>query len=327
MKFLIAGLGSIGRRHLKNLTALGEKDIILYRNKLSTLPDEELSGLPVETNIEEALAHRPDAVIISNPTSLHFDVAIPAAKAGCHIFLEKPISNSLDRTGELKSALEQGKGQLLVGYQYRFHPTLKLAARLLSQGAIGKPVSIRSHWGEYLPDWHPWEDFRKGYAARSDLGGGVVLTLCHPFDYLSWLFGKPELLWAHTDTIGDLGISVEDVADICLMFPNGALGTVHLNYIQRPPSHTLEVIGTTGTIRWNNSDGVLSKSCHGIQKWECFNLPVGFERNQMFLEQMRHFITVVRCETHPICTLDDGINALKIALQTLSFKSNKTNHV
>jgi|SRR3989339_620554 len=321
MKYLIAGLGSIGRRHLKNLIALNEKDIILYRSRLSTLPDEELKGFQVETDIKTALAHKPDAVIISNPTSMHLDMAIPAAKAGCHIFLEKPISHSLERISELKNALEQGKGNLLVGFQYRFHPTLKVAYQLLKEGTIGKTVSVCSHWGEYLPDWHPWENYKSSYASRSELGGGVVLTLCHPFDYLSWLFGKPEVLWAHIDTIGDLGINVEDIADVCLQFPQGAIATVHLDYLQKPASHTLEIIGTKGTMRWNNEDGLLSIYQFSTDKWEYFLPPKEFERNTMFLDQMGHFISVVCRKAQPLCTLDDGITALEIALKTLSSKT------
>ncbi|MBI2330734.1 MAG: Gfo/Idh/MocA family oxidoreductase [Chloroflexi bacterium] len=89
MKYLIAGLGSVGRRHMRNLVALGEMDIVLYRTHKATLPDDELAGYPVETDLAEALKrHKPDAVIISNPTSLHLDVAIPAAEAGCAILLD-----------------------------------------------------------------------------------------------------------------------------------------------------------------------------------------------------------------------------------------------
>src|SRR6185503_3395637 len=105
MKFLIAGLGSIGRRHFRNLIALGEKDIILLRTRKATLSDDELAGYPVETDIQEALRkHKPDAVIVANPTSMHLDLAIPAAEAGCHILLEKPVSNSLERLDILQQA-------------------------------------------------------------------------------------------------------------------------------------------------------------------------------------------------------------------------------
>jgi len=77
MKFLIAGFGSIGRRHLRNLLALGERDILLLRSNKSTLPEDEIAQFPVETSLEAALGHHPDAVIISNTTALHLDVAIP----------------------------------------------------------------------------------------------------------------------------------------------------------------------------------------------------------------------------------------------------------
>ncbi|OGC22517.1 hypothetical protein A2291_07335 [candidate division WOR-1 bacterium RIFOXYB2_FULL_42_35] len=315
MKFVIVGLGSIGRRHLKNLIALGEKDIILCRSKLSTLPDEELKDFPVVTSIHEALKLKPDAVIISNPTALHLDVAIPAAEAGCHILLEKPLSHSMERIEELRSALKKGGGQLLVGFQFRFHPTLQIAAQLISQKVIGRPVSVRAHWGECLANWHPWEDFKKSYAARKDLGGGVVLTLCHPFDYLNWLLGKPELLWAKTDTIGDLGVDVEDIADVCLRFPGGALGTVHLDYLQQPASHHLEIIGTKGTMIWNNSTGQLAVFRSENNAWKNHPVPADFERNSLFLEEMKHFLAVVRGETKPVCTLEDGITAQEIAGQ------------
>ena len=134
MKFLIAGLGSIGRRHFRNLISLGEKDIVLLRSHHATLPDDELKGYPVETDLSEALKkYKPDAVIIANPTALHLDVAIPSANAGCSILIEKPISNSLDRLDQLESALGRGDGRLLVGFQFRFHPTLQRAAQLLKE--------------------------------------------------------------------------------------------------------------------------------------------------------------------------------------------------
>src|SRR5215211_1230100 len=123
MKFLIVGLGSIGRRHFRNLIALGEKDIILLRTRKSTLPDDELAGYPVETDLQQALKkHRPEAVIVANPTSMHLDVAIPAAEVGCHILLEKPVSHSLDRLEDLQNAAQKSGSRILVGFQFRYHP-------------------------------------------------------------------------------------------------------------------------------------------------------------------------------------------------------------
>ena len=290
MKFMIAGLGSIGRRHLRNLIALGEEDILLYRSGKSTLPDDELKRYAIETELDAALAHELDAVIVSNPTALHLDVAIPAAESGCHLLLEQPISHNLERVDELQAAVERGGGKVLVGYQFRYHPSLQAVKRLLEEGKIGKPVSVRSHWGEYLPAWHPWEDYQNSYAARDDLGGGVVLTLCHPFDYLRWLLGEIESVLGMVSNLGDLGLEVEDTADVVLKFVSGALGSVHLDYYQRPATHNLEIIGTQGTIQWNNQDGSARMYQASTQEWELIPPPEGFERNDLFLAEMRHFL-------------------------------------
>lgn len=154
MKYLIAGLGSIGRRHLRNLRALGQKDIILYRTNQATLPDEELSGLPVFTELRLALAEKPDGVIVSNPTALHLEVALAAAEAGAALLIEKPVSNSLAGLDQLQSTLAQSGKPAMVGFHFRFHPVLNQVKTLLKSGQLGKPLSARAHWGEYLPGWH-----------------------------------------------------------------------------------------------------------------------------------------------------------------------------
>jgi predicted dehydrogenase len=321
MKYLIAGFGSIGHRHFHNLLTLGERDIVLYHTHHSTLPDDELAGFPVETDLRVALAHKPDAVIISNPTALHLDVAIPAAHVGCHLLIEKPISHSMARLDELKQVIDQNHNQVLVGFQFRFHPGLRQLKKLLDEGSIGEPLSARAHWGEYLPNWHPWEDYKQGYAARPDLGGGVVLTLSHPLDYLRWLLGEVESLCAFTSQKG-LNLPVEDTAEITLRFENGALGSVHLDYNQRPPAHTLEIIGTFGTLRWDNADGITRLTKVGLEEnaialQEIFP-PEGFERNSMFLDELRHFREVLYGHAEPICTLQDGIQSLRLSLNALA---------
>ena len=334
MKFLIAGLGSIGRRHFRNLIALGEKDIVLLRSHQATLPDDELAGYPVETNLAEALnKHKPDAVIVSNPTALHLDVAIPAAEAGCHILLEKPVSHSLDRLDILQRVAEKSGSKILVGFQFRYHPTLNKARELIQAGELGKVLTVHVHWGEYLPNWHPWEDYRQSYAARANLGGGVIATLTHPLDYLRFILGDVDSLWSFNEHLSPLELDVEDVAEIGLKFSNGAIGGVHINYFQRPPVHQLEIVGTDGTLRWDNADGILHfySMPYEFGTWDAnppatkldqFSPPEDFERNHLFISQTKHFIDIVRRETLPICTLNDGVRALQMALA--AYESQKT---
>ena len=311
MKIMIAGLGSIGRRHLRNLLALGEKDIILYRSHRSTLPEDDLKGFPVDTDLGEALAKDPQAVIVANPTSLHLDVAIPAAQAGCSILMEKPVSHSLENTDRLKKALQYHGGNFLSGFHFRYHPGLAQVKEWLSEERVGKVVSIQSFWGEYLPGWHPWEDYKISYAARADLGGGVVNTLSHPFDYLRWMFGEVVSVQALTSSDG-LNLPVEDSADILLKFRSGTLASIHLDYLRKPPRHTLEIIGTSGTITWDNTDGSACRYDVERNEWLQVTPPLGFERNHIFLAEMRHFLNVVRGEAQPLCSLEDGLAVIRI---------------
>lgn len=337
MNILIAGLGSIGRRHLRNLIALGEKDIFLLRTHKSTLSDDEIAGYPVETDIHSALAkYSPEAVVVSNPTALHMDVAIPAAEAGCCILLEKPISHSMENLDKLQNAVENYGSRILVGFQFRYHPSLNKAREIIQNGSLGQVLTAHAHWGEYLPNWHPWEDYRQSYAARTDLGGGVIGTLSHPIDYLRFLLGEISALWSFHGHLSPLELEVEDVAEIGLRFSDGAIGGVHVNYVQRPPTHRLEICGTKGTLRWDNDDGILrfykipeifgsysNKPPSPIL--ETFPLADDFDRNDLFVAQTRHFLNIVNDIEAPICTLDDGIRIQELV--EAIHKSQKTGHI
>ncbi len=313
MRILICGLGSVGRRHLHNLVNLGIEDLILLRSGMSTLPDDELSGFPQEGKLDEALERwEPDAVVISNPTSLHMELALPAAAAGCHLFIEKPISHSMEGLDVLNETLIETGKQVLVGFQFRYHPGLKQVKRLIHDGAIGKVVGVRVIWGEYLPDWHPWEDYRISYSARRDLGGGVVLTLCHPFDYLRWILGEIVDVMAELSTSGLLELDVEDSADVIFRFESGAIGNVHLDYLTRPPNHSLEIIGTEGRLKWDNDDGAVQWWSTSTDAWLTITAPTGFERNHLFIDEMRHFLSVLAGKEEPMCTLQDGIRTQQI---------------
>lgn len=312
MKFLIAGLGSIGRRHFRNLLQLGEKDITLLRSHQSTLPDDELAGFPVETDLVNALANKPDAVVISNPSSLHLPVALAAVHSGCHIFLEKPVAHSHFGTDELLQAVDEKKVVAAVGFQFRFHPGLHAVKELIQQGRLGKIISVTAYWGEYLPGWHPWEDYRQSYAARQDLGGGVVRTLCHPLDYLTWMFGKVESVSASILTTGVLDIEVDDLAEIDLSYKEGIHAHVHLDYHRQPGKHTLSITGTGGTAEWDNATGITQFIQAEESQGHSILPPIGFERNTMFLNAMRNFIQAIEGSEWPVCSLDEGIYNLQL---------------
>ena len=312
MKFLVVGYGSIGRRHLRNLIELGQNDIVLLRSHKSTLSEEEIRDIPVETTIEAALAHRPDGVIIANPTALHPEAAIPAMKAGCAVFMEKPIADSFEHLSGFRDALQCNNGRFQMGFQFRFHPGLNKMRELINSGRIGKPLSFRAEWGEYLPGWHPWEDYRSSYSARKDLGGGVLLTLSHPLDYIRWFFGDPEWIWAMNGKVSDLELDVDDIAEIGMRMQNGMVGAVHLDYYSQPARNGFEVIGSEGRVSCNNLDGIVSLSTPDGRSEQFIPNPA-YDRNNMFLDEMRTFIQVTAGNESPSCTLEDGIAVQRMA--------------
>ncbi len=309
---LLVGFGSIGRRHFRNLRQLGMKNLWVYRTGKSTLPDEELAGCSIFYDYDEALRQQPLAVIIANPTAFHLPFALKAAQAGCHLFIEKPISHTLDQMDQLVAAVRQQDLVVMVGFQFRWHPGLRMVKTWLREGILGPVASVHVRWGEYLPDWHPWEDYRQSYSARPELGGGVLLTLCHPFDYLRWLLGEVEAVQAMIGTRGGLGIDVEDVAQVTLRFVSGAIGSVGLDYVSRPTQHGMTIVGQRGTITWQQEDG--SASLYSADKAErkLFMPSPGFNRNCMFVDELRNFLFCLANQAGSPCSLKDGIMALEI---------------
>ena len=330
MEVLMIGLGGIGQRHVRNLRALlGSKvDFIAYRTRaLSHVLTDQLkieSGSDLEKkynikvygDLEQAISQKPDAVFICNPSSLHIPVAMAAAQAGCHLFIEKPLSHNSDGVAELITFAERQKLVTLVGYQMRFHPCLQHLHTMLQQRAIGKVLAVRVEVGEYLPGWHIYEDYRQMYASRKDLGGGVILSQIHEFDYIYWLFGLPRRLFALGGHLSSLEIDVEDTASIlmeCMIEGQPVPVHVHQDYVQRPPSRTCQVIGDTGKILLDfHSLTVKVFDEHGeLSIKQSFE---GFQPNQLFLDELKHFLACLQGRETPMVTVKDGWQSLRMAL-------------
>lgn len=330
MKILMAGLGGIGQRHVRNLrTLLGsDVEILAYRtrgqthvltDKLTIEPGADLASrydVRVFDQLAPALAQRPDMVFITNPSSLHIDTATAAAEAGCHLFIEKPLSHSWDGIDRLLEVVDKRRLVTLLGYQLRFHPSLRFVKELLDGDRVGAPLAVRMEVGEYLPGFHRYEDYRQMYASRRDLGGGVILSQIHELDIAYWFFGMPRRLFAVGGHFSDLEIDVEDVASLLLECQRDGRPLpvhVHQDYVQRPPSRRIEIVCSRGKVSVDlhalevKVDHAETGACdrHSFAR---------FERNQMFLDEVKHFLACVRGEEKPIVSLRDGAQSLRIAL-------------
>lgn len=326
MKILIAGLGSIGQRHLRNLrTLLGDSvDILAHRvvgrdhvisEAMAIVPDEAIQqkyGVRSFARLEEALAEQPDAVFVCNPTSQHVKTAMAALAAGCHVFVEKPLSNTIDGVDALIELAERKKLVAAAGYQMRCHPALQRARQLLCDGAIGGVTSVRAEMGEYLPDAHPYEDYRISYAARAELGGGVLLCFIHEFDYLCWMFGTPARVSTMGGKLGQLEIDVEDTAATtleCHRDNRRVVIQVHHSFLQRPASRTCEIIGERGTIRLDLRENSIRVD-GAMQEQQTFTVA----RNQLFLDELRQFLDAMTGKGTPVVTVRDAVISLRVAL-------------
>ncbi|HVM71731.1 MAG TPA: Gfo/Idh/MocA family oxidoreductase [Anaerolineales bacterium] len=330
MKILIMGLGGIGQRHLRNLRKLHGKEleILAYdpRPNPPVLTDqlkveegaslEEKYDLRVFSDVEQALAQKPQAAFICNPTSLHVPSAIRAAREGCALFIEKPLSHSLDQVEDLINLVE-GRGLVaMVGYQMRFHPCLKRLSELVAEKRVGRILSVRSEIGEYLPGWHTYEDYRQGYAARRDLGGGVILSQIHEFDYLYWMFGLPRRVYTLGGHLSKLEVDVEDTAEILMEFKmDGHVLPVslHQDYIQNPSRRFCEVLGDAGKILVNIRDLKVDVYDGRGEHVEASSYE-DFQRNQMFLDELNCFLDAMQGKRAALVDLRDGAHSLRMAL-------------
>jgi len=248
MKILIVGCGSIGQRHARNLRELGIQDLLLVdpdRGRAETLA-HDLNARSVAVD-EQAYEEKPDVAVICTPTSMHLALAWEALQRDCHIFVEKPLSDSMRGVAEFVAAAEMRRRALLVGYNFRFDAALNQVQRWTNEERIGHVTSARFHFGSYLPWRHPWEDYRSGYGARRELGGGVILDAVHELDLAVWIFGLPETIYCVGGKYSDLEIDTEDTAEIVMSYADKVVA-VHLDYVQRPAERWCEIIGTRGRI-------------------------------------------------------------------------------
>ncbi|MDD5772150.1 MAG: Gfo/Idh/MocA family oxidoreductase [bacterium] len=325
MKFLICGIGSIGQRHYKNLKSLGH-EVAAFRFSRTNTPfvekffqEQAKSGLKVKSyyNFEEAINDfNPDAVFVTNPNSRHIDISLRAARSGKHLFIEKPLSNNLDGLDELKSLAEQKKLKIMIGYNLRWHPLLKKMKTMVESGEIGKPISANIVMGENIEDWHPWEDYRTTYAAYKSGGGGAVLCFSHDIDYLYWFFGMPENIYSIGGKITPLDGDAEDMVKSILEYKNNFIVSLHLDYWQYPPTRSFEIIGTKGKMFWD----YYAKNLTILYRDKeiaptVINISENFDRNDMFIDEIKDFIMLINGVKDSMIPLNAGIDVLKIALE------------
>ena len=285
---LVFGVGSIGERHLGILQKLGYHDLWVYRQRNLPLRTLDAGALRVVTDWAELEEVPFKAAIVCTPTAQHLAQTLWCVRRGIPVLVEKPLSHSLAGLDELKSTLAESPTLIQVAYMLRYHPFFQKIKTLIETAELGRLLTMQTYWGEYLPDWHPWEDYRQSYAARRDLGGGVALTLSHDLDLVNWLAGSSVKTW-HTlkNYRSALEIDVESGADVSLGYENGVTAHCHLNYHERTPRRWYRFAFDEGSVEVD----YLAARCTvgqpgGRGQTEFLE---NFDRNQLFVNQTKDF--------------------------------------
>ena len=307
------GYGSIGKRHIKNLSTIKNMKIVVNtkRNR-----DEFLKNINCisYSSLELCIKEKPDFAIICNETVYHVGTAIKLAKAGIHIFIEKPISNSLKNMKTLQKISDKNKIITHVGSVLHFHPCIKKIKTIIQKKELGRILSVNVENGSYLPDWHPGEDYRKSYASKNELGGGVILTCIHEIDYLCWFFDKINETVSYTKKVSDLDLSVDDISSTLFLFKNNIIGQVHLDYFQIPNSRTCKIIGTKGTLICDLELNFVKIFNVKSKKWKTKLKLKKYDKNLMYKSELIHFTKCVKNNLKDYNDIKQGEYVLKIAL-------------
>ena len=311
---LVVGCGSIGRRHLGTLASLGATRLAGVDVREDRLEEArtEVPGLIGYRSLDEALAEEaPGAALICTPTAMHVEAVELFVERSVPMLIEKPLSNRLEGIADLEKRIRDAGIIAMVAYSMRFHPAIKTLKGLVEDGSLGEVIWARAECGQYLPDWHPWEDYRHWYMSQDSLGGGATLDLSHEFDYLRWMLGDVESVVARVANTGQLEIDTDDTCDAILEFGRGRSAQVHLDLLQRAYRRTVSLVGSLGTAHWTWGEGEI-KTFDAENGWS--STPVDDSSKDYFVDEMRHFMDCLEGRAQPLVSFEEGRRSLEVAL-------------
>ena len=326
MKVLMIGLGSIGQRHLRNLLSLfSDVEVLAYRvrglqntfsNTMQILPNTNLDekyNISVFNNIDEALSAKPDVAFITNITSMHIPCLKKVLGAGVDVFIEKPLSNSLESIGDVIRLRDEANCIAFMGFQNRFNPGLIELKKFVDNSTFGNIISVHVEMGERLTTMHTYENYAETYMAQKSMGGGVILNqMIHELDYIQWIFGKSKSVYAVLGNNSSLPIDVEDYCDaIYTCENNGNVFPIHVHsdFIQYPPKRICRVVFENATVQVDLIDNVL-KIQSDVE--ECVRYDV--VRNDLFIRELNMFFNCISSRSQNCFTIEEGFESLKMAI-------------
>jgi predicted dehydrogenase len=315
-RVLVVGVGSIGERHLRCFGATGRAALGFCEVNASLRETiaQRYSFSRAFPDLSSALAEPWDAAVIATPANTHIAIARQLAERNIHLLIEKPLSTSVDGITELK-ALCAAKNRLAgVAYVHRANPILAQVKQAISSGRFGKPLQVVAVTGQHFPTFRP--AYREIYYTDRARGGGAIQdALTHIINLSEWVVGPVDRLMVDAQHLGLPGVKVEDTVH-ALTRHGAVLGAYSLNQFQQPSEVCVTFVCERGTVRYEPL----------LYRWRWMTEPnsewhdeqsAPAERDAMFISQANAFMDAVEGRAPLLCTLDEGMQTLKVNLAML----------
>lgn len=309
LKICIIGLGSIGKKHIRNLVKILKERGITYhidalRSVHTDLGDEYAKNIDNQYYDINEMPNDYDIVFITNPTSLHYETVKSVLEKTKHIFIEKPIFDKVSY--DIESLPWKTDGVYYVACPLRHKRILRyVKSEIVNKEKI---VSARIISSSYLPAWRKDVDYRNVYSAKKNLGGGVSRDLIHEWDYAIDLFGIPDKVYHSSGHMSNLEIDSEDVSVYVAEYANMFL-EIHLDYIGHKTERQLQMYTDDKRIDVDLIKNVI----YEYKNNELVNNCV-FEQEDFYINEMEYFLDCVDGRCRNINTVDNAYRTLKIAV-------------
>ena len=307
MKFLIIGLGSMGNRRIRNLQSLGFTDIAgvdLRKDRRDAVTKKY--EVPTYSTLNFALEKfNPNIFVISTPPNEHMKYAFMGFELGINCFIEASVVDQ-ERILKLAEMVNLSNLVIVPSCTMRYFAGPRKVKELVRSGAIGRVLNINYHTGQYLPDWHPWEDIENFYVSNRETGGAREIV---PFE-LTWLndiFGQPTPLGCIKRKLSDLNVEIDDIYHVLLQYGNGIIANITVDVISRPKStRIMRILGSEGQISFNGEQNIVQFINIGMKEWVEFQFKdVTIEKGYInpeepYIEEMKDFISAIQCKDKTI---------------------------
>lgn len=310
----VIGLGNIATRHRRNLKQLFPNAQLYAMSASGRIPQETVNDADhLVASIDELIEKRVQLVIVASPAPFHASHSIPLIEAGIPVLIEKPVTASINQVKELQSVAAQYQTPVAIGYCLRYLSSAQEMKKLLDSGKVGHLYHAHVEIGQYLPDWRPSKDYRDSVSAKTNLGGGTLLELSHEFDYTQWLLGELNLEHAILRQSDELGLEVEDSADMLLSTSKQAIVHMHLDFLQRKAHRKSRFVGSKGALEWDLiGNEIRFVSPQGVQV--LYSEPE-WDKNQMYTAMVLDFVALIHKQPNQCVSLAEAAQSVALIEQ------------